>query len=170
MRIPAILSIAFLVLALSSPARSEAPGPPPRPGLVYGWYDPATDRFFPESPAADADAARVDGTLVVRITVDLVTSIPDDKAITVFVNGQFGDVATYNDYRTFGTAKRDGDTATFEFKVPYGIDAAVASPAMTVWVDVSTQLASSSPRTSQTLRTPAPKSGGLIVVPVNLAL
>ncbi len=168
MRIPAILSIVLASTGVFHPARAEAPNPPPRPGLVFGWYDPATDRFVPDKAAEQPSAAGIEGTLVVRVTIDLVTPVPADKQITVFVDGQFGDTATYSDYRTFGTAERDGRTASFEFKVPYGVK--TTAPTMTVWVDVSTEVGSARPRVSQTLRTPAPKNGGLVVIPVNLAL
>jgi len=96
----AVLSLAFVtILAHAAAAVAGEARVPPRPGLVFGWYDPATDRFLPESaPSAVADtsgpaAGRVRGTLVVEVTVDLVSKVPAGEEISVWVDARVGDDA-----------------------------------------------------------------------------
>jgi len=178
----AVLSLVVVaILAHAAAAVAGEARVPPRPGLVFGWYDPATDRFLPESaPSAVADtlapaAGRVHGTLVVEVTVDLVSKVPADEEISVFVDGRVGNDATatgrsYNDYRTEGAARRVGATASYTAALPYGFRAADEKTMLTVWVDASTAVGTARPRTSQMLRVPLPRAGGRLVIPVRLAL
>jgi len=167
----AVLSLAFVtILACGAASAAGEARVPPRPGLVFGWYDPATDRFLPETTAAEPAAAGVRGTLVVEVTVDLVSKVAAGEDITVFVDGQIGSGRVYNDYRTDGAATRSGTTARYVATFPYGFRLADEATMLTVWVDASTSVGTARPRTSQTLRVPLPRTGGRLVIPVRLAL